>query len=1056
MSFVHLHTLSWYSLLEGLDSPAALAQAAAKAGMPALALTDHNRLSGAIEFYDACLAAGVQPVIGLQLDHRPPPELAAAVQLPAGRLTLLAESAAGWGTLCRLSSAAFAGGVEAQPVAFETLAAQHSGLLCLSGGRGGLAAALLDAGQPAAARRWLELLGELFPGRLYAELQRHSPDDRGWVEALAGLSRKLRLPLAATHAVHYLKPEQAGLQRTAAAIRTVQPRAGLDPQQAAPPEAYFLDQAEMQRRFADHPQALAAGGEIAGRCQCELPLGRPHFPQVELPAGQSAIQALRRRAGDGLQRRYLQRTPPLSDAEIEAVRRRLEHELQVIGDFGYEALFLVMQEIIAFAHRQGIPTASRGSASSSLVAHCLDITTPDPVQLNLYFERFLNPARSKPPDIDTDLCSRRRDQVIDFVYRRFGAERVAMVCTVNRFRRRSALRDVAKAYGLAPAQVNQLVEGLPHRWYGPPWRGEDDQDPFAALREQFHAPQHLAIFQDAQALRGAPRHLGIHPGGIVIAPGPLVDFTPTQLATKGILTTQLDLDAIERLGLVKLDLLGIRGLTVLGDAASGLQERRQAGETGGAGTEAAGEAPGQPGSALLVLDAIPATDPAISDMVEHGRTIGCFQIESPGMRATLREIHARTTDDILAALALYRPGPLTGGLKDAFVARYRGLEQPRYPHPALQTVLGDTYGVILYQEQVLRIAHEIAGMSLADSDLLRRAMSHFDPGKQMQTLKERFMAGALERSRIPPAVSEQIWEQMAAFAGYGFPKAHAASYARVAWQSAWCKVHVPELFMAAVLANWGGYYGQRVYLSEARRMGLALRPPHINFATPEFSANQVNGRACLFMGLNQVRELTQRTQQRILRGRPFHSLADFLARADPRRQEAENLVRAGALEGLGSIPDLLAQIEAGGWRSGQLPLFAQAGGRPDWTLEQKVAAQEQVLGAGIAAHPLELHAARLAAAGALTTVEAAARIGQAVRVAGVRQTWRRSRAARGEYIYFMSLEDLEGMLEIIIPAGVYRQGRNALDGPGPYLIEGTVEWDAERGEPLVRAEKVWA
>ena len=374
--------------------------------------------------------------------------------------------------------------------------------------------------------------------------------------------------------------------------------------------------------------------------------------------------------------------------------------------------------MLASPEINGIPIASRGSASSSLVAHCLGVTTPDPIALNLYFERFLNPARPTPPDIDTDLCSRRRDEVIRFVYRRFGAERVAMVCTINRFRRRSALREVAKAYGLPPGEIGSMAESLPYRWYGPPGRRSADDHPYAELAARYNTPRHQRIFQDAEALIGLPRHLSIHPGGIVIAPGPITDLAPTQMATKGVVITQFDLDSIERLGLVKLDLLGIRGLTVMGDVAEVIHPSED---------EASGRS-----SALEVLEGIPDEDPATSEMVELGRTIGCFQIESPGMRATLKEIHARDTNDILVALALYRPGPLTGGLKDAFVARYRGLEPAVYLHPALEPLLRDTFGVILYQEQVLRIAHELAGLSLAEADLLRRAMSHFDPGKQMQ------------------------------------------------------------------------------------------------------------------------------------------------------------------------------------------------------------------------------------------------------------------------------------------------------------------------------------
>jgi error-prone DNA polymerase len=326
----------------------------------------------------------------------------------------------------------------------------------------------------------------------------------------------------------------------------------------------------------------------------------------------------------------------------------------------------------------------------------------------------------------------------------------------------------------------------------------------------------------------------------------------------------------------------------------------------------------------------------------------------------------------------------------------------------------------------------------------------------MQVLQQRFISGAYARNSVPEPVAGSVWEMMAAFAGYGFPKAHAASYARVSWQSAWCKTHHPALFMAAVLANWGGYYSQRVYLTEARRLGLVLRPPQVNYALPEFSVRYLEGSPVLFMGLNQVRDLTHRTQSRILRYRPFTSFMDFLVRLDPRPQEAENLVRAGALDSFGTIPTLLRQLERGGWRGGQLPLFAlESPGGEDWSLVEKAAAQETLLGASLVAHPLELQAAQIASSGALTTVEAAARLGQRVRVAGMRQTWRRSRTSSGDYIYFMALEDLEGMLDVVILGEVYRRNRYALTGPGPYVLEGVVEFDQEQGEPFIRLERVW-
>jgi DNA polymerase III alpha subunit len=415
----------------------------------------------------------------------------------------------------------------------------------------------------------------------------------------------------------------------------------------------------------------------------------------------------------------------------------------------------------------------------------------------------------------------------------------------------------------------------------------------------------------------------------------------------------------------------------------------------------------------------------------------------------------------MVALALYRPGPLSGGLKDAFVRRHRGLEPADYIHPALESLLAETYGVILYQEQVLQIANELAGLSLSDADLLRRAMSHFDPGKQMITLKEKFVCGASALHGVPQPVSERVWELMAAFAGYGFPKAHAASYAQVAWRAAWCKAHYPARFLAGVLANWGGYYPQRVYLNEARRAGLKIYPPLVNHAQPEFTSAILDGEEVLIAGLNQVRDLTQRTQARILNQRPFASLQDFLARADPRPIEAQNLVRCGALQGFGTIPALLHRLENGSWRGGQLSLFsfepASSGDAPaeDWSLNEKSAAEEAILGVSVSIHSLELKAAQIAAAGAVTTLDAAARVGEVVRIAGTRQTWRRHRTSQGSYIYFMSFDDLEGMLDVVINDEVYRRSRRDLSERGPYFLEGTVERHQTSGEPFIRAERIW-
>jgi len=1045
--FVHLHTYSYYSFLRGLPSPKELAQTAAQYDMPALALTDYCGLSGEIEFYDACREVGVQPILGLELPVQPPPELlneAAArngeTTSQTGVLVLLAMDMAGWGNLCRLSSELMTNPhyLQSMSLPFERLAADTRGLICLSGGSLGVAAQWITSHQPLLTMGFLQRLNEIFAGRLYVEVQREVPTGHSPEMELIEIASRLCLPIVATHPIHYIHKEDAGLQKLVSAIRLNRTQEETPQSETAPVGAYFIPPSEMSARFADLPAAIDNSLEIAARCRLELPLGQPHFPKVHLPQNLAPEQALRQKAFDGAKRIY--------GGLTQEIVNRLEHELAVIIERDYASLFLIMEEIISYAHQADIPVASRGSASSSLVAHCLGITTPDPLRLNLYFERFLNPARSTPPDIDTDLCSHRRAKVIRHVYDTYGEDRVAMVGTINRFRSRSALRETAKTYGLPSAQVNSLVNALPHRWWGQPGSSQKPgASPFAELIERYSAPIYQKIFTQAAALREIPHHLSVHAGGVVISPGKMSELAPTQLSNNGIVITQFDLDSIQRLGLVKIDLLGIRGLSVLGDVADRLRTLPP---------------PPQP-SRLSILESIPDDDPATAETVRTGHTIGCFQIESPGMRATLREIQAHSVDDVLAALALYRPGPLSGGLKDAFVRRHLGLEPVTHLHPALSRLLDDTHGVILYQEQVLRIAHELAGLSLAEADLLRRAMSHFDPGKQMQTLKEKFIDGAQSCSGMPVETAEKVWEMMAAFAGYGFPKAHAASYAQISWRSAWCKTHHPGEFMAAVLANWGGYYSQRVYLMEARRLGLDIRPPHINYSQREFSLHYLNGKPTLFMGLDQVRDLTRRTIKRILSERTFHSLEDFLIRGDPRLSEAQNLIEVGALQGFGVIPELLRCLKSTKIQKGQMALFNWTGdqptaeGIPDWTPAEKVTHQEEILGLSVDFHPLELVAGQVEEMGVVTSVDAAGRPGQRLRVAGVRQSWRRSFTSRGDPIYFMALEDLEGVVNVVISAPVYSKYRSALTDKGPYAIEGIVEISPDAEEASLRAEKIW-
>jgi DNA polymerase-3 subunit alpha len=522
--FIHLRAHSAYSLQEGLLSPEELAQTAREHGMPALGLTDHNLLTGAAEFVAACKAVNIQPILGLEID------------LVSGPLGLLAMNLDGWANLCRLSSAlALRDGFETA-CSLELLNEHSPHLIALSNGHA------------------LDELKNIFADRLYVELQHPS-----YAARLAELAQKLDLKTVVTHPIYYRTPEQSGLQKTLSAIRLNKPIQSLSANATAPVGSYFTNAEEMETRFSAYPAAVAATEEIASRCRFDLPLGIPRMPAVPLPEGMTAPEVLRSKAEQGAQRIYGEITP--------AVQARLDHELDVITRMGFEPVFLIVEEVMDFARRTAVPFSSRGSAASSLVAHCLNITSPDPMRLNLYFERFLNPARITPPDIDTDLCSRRRDSVIQHVFDVYGADRVAMVATINRFRPRSALGEVAKAFGLRPAEVRELVNQLPHwYWHNKLEEGEDPPSPFAELREIYRS--HEDNFNDAEALLKLPRHLSVHAGGLIVAPGTLTDLVPVMRSgSKGVVITQFDLESVEALGLVKIDLLGIRGLTVVGDVA---------------------------------------------------------------------------------------------------------------------------------------------------------------------------------------------------------------------------------------------------------------------------------------------------------------------------------------------------------------------------------------------------------------------------------------------------------------------------------------------------------
>lgn len=994
MSYTHLHVHSHFSLHAGTASVERLIGQAAADGLASLALTDSNALYGAVRFAAGCQEAGIQPLVGMALTVQPPAD---GVSLPPVEpLLLLARNPAGYRSLCRLASA-----VQNRPdreeqmrrgLGWDDLRANREGLLAIAGGRGSWLESCLRRGDEQAAARFASRLAGLYDDAAYLALEIHRAGDRATAEQVAALGNRFGLAAVAVQPVYTLDESERELLRLLAAMAancrledvSADALPGGDDGGVA---THWLSPGQMAHRFAGFPQALAETEAIAARCQSCLPDGRPIWPVIggtQIDADQrrskeeSHDEALEAMARAGLERIY----SPDPDPAIPA---RLDKELNAIARHGFAPLFLLVADLVAFARARQIPVSTRGSVANCLVAYCVGITNVDPVAHKLLFERFLNPARTELPDIDLDFCSRRRDEVLAYARTRFGEERVALVATVSTFQAKSAVRETAKAYGLDEAAIKRLARLLPREWHPDPRRrrrGSID-DVLTGLSD----PTEREVVRRAWRLIGQPSHLSVHPGGLVVTPGPVTDFAPLQWTPKGFAITQFDHSDAEAIGLVKVDVLGIRALTVLADAAALVRARH---------------------TPSLRLEAIPDNDPETAAILRTGDTVGVFQCESSGAQRTLRQLRAANQRDLAVANAFFKPGPALGGMAAAFVRRYRGEEPVRFLHSALEPILGDTQGVLLFQEQILRLATEIAGLGWEEAEHLRKGMSKFR-ADEMERIRERFVAGC-QRPGGPGLSLQQartLWEQVEPFAGYGFNQGHATAYAGVSWRSAYLKAHWPAEFLCARLADWGGFHHQAVYIAEARRLGIAVRPPHVNFSGSHFTlvyeerstridtdgkgstriferygtqidaderrffqsgirenpsdpSNPCTSVPILYMGLGQVRELTSNCVQRIVDEREagaFADLADLMLRVSPQPKELNHLIRCGGLDGLGSsrvgllaeADELLRSGYAGQMGFGFLRKEAAAEGA-----SERLAWETELLGQPVSVHPAVL------------------------------------------------------------------------------------------------------
>jgi len=1071
--FVHLHVHSTFSFMDGAASIPGLLDRAKQLGMESVALTDHQGLSGAIRFSKAARAAGIRPIIGAEVVVEPaglfgqeadlPPLARLARPLPVGsararaagfHLTLLVKDMTGYRNLCTLLSRAHLRAGDANDdlggarsvVTLGDLTRLSEGLIGLSGCVNGEVGAAVAMGARSRAGDAARALARCFkPGDFYIELMHTmTTESPRYIAALSDLAASLSLPCVATNNVHYLRRGDAPVHDVLAAVGAR--RALPNPYERPNSELYFKSAADMRRLFSNYPDACDATLEIAARCDLDLGLGAFHFPAVDVPRGETPYSVLSKMAWRGLEDRYRPVTP-------EAVRR-LQHELAIIEQLGFPGYFLVVKDIVDHARAKGIRYSGRGSAGDSIVSYVLGITDACPIEHSLLFERFLNPARRQMPDIDVDFDSARRDEIISYIYKRFGERHVAMVATVNTMTAKSAVRTAAKALGHSADRINALSRHLP--WVS----ARKIRDVLATYPECRNHPlrdegRYKLLLDITEKLDHAPSHLGTHLGGFLITKEPVDTWSPLQWAAKGTVVSQYDKDDIEALGLVKMDILGLRMHSAISETVDLARAR--------VGADAV------PEPFLL-----PHDDPKVYDTISAADTVGMFQLESSGQRNLAMRLQERTFEDIIAAISLFRPGPLEAEMIVPFIRRRHGLEPVVVPHPAMGEVLADSYGVIVYQEQVLQVARAVAGFSLAEADSFRRAMTKDRSRAEMESLHGEFVRRACALGSTE-AVAEEVFRQLQGFAAYGFNKAHAACFAVVSYASAWLKTYYPAEFAAAIVNHEPmGFYSPRLVLDDARRHGIALLHPHVNSSSADCTVEQ-DGRA-IRVGLKGLHNMNARLLRAIRderQVRPFDDLTDFLRRTRAESDAAETLVRIGALDSLGVtdagrpptrdeqlalLPELKAVLAKEGSAGERALVLAPSRAREatdlthpsGWDVVRRLGAELELTGLAITCHPLELARDDLEARGVTWAADLARRDDRTrIVVAGVRERAQTPRTRSGKRVCFLTLEDPTGLLDVVVfPEALERSGE-AIVKHRCYIVEGVLQNNVERGIAIV-------
>ena len=1044
--FTHLHVHTEYSLLDGASKIDELVAYAKELGMDSLAITDHGAMYGAVEFYQECSKQGIKPIFGCE------------VYLTTGshfeknnrgmfHLILLAENELGYHNLMKIVSIGQVEGFYYKPrIDKDVLRAHSEGIICLSACIAGELPVLILQDNLEGARRCIQEYIDIFGKENYfLEIQDHDlPEEHKVTAALKQLAKEFDLGLVATNDLHYVRREDAAAQDILLCIQTTSTVDEPDRMRFPNDSFYLKSYDEMAERFGDCPEALENTTRIADRCNVKLEFGHLLLPEFPVPEGFDTAGYLRYLCEQELPKRY-----PVVD---EKIRQRLEFELKIINDMGYDAYFLIVWDFINFCREKQIPVGpGRGSAAGSVVAYLLHITNVEPLRYHLLFERFLNPERVSMPDIDTDFCYERRQEVIDYVVRRYGKERVAQIITFGTLQARAAVRDVGKALGMSYSSVDEIAKMIPRELGITLDKALNNRD----LRQAYDTrPEVKQLIDLSKSVEGLPRNAGTHAAGVIIAPRDLKEYVPLQLGadTDGMIT-QYDKDRVEELGLLKMDFLGLRTLTVIGDCIEFIKQTT-------------GE--------VVDIDNIPLEDEETCAMLRRGDTTCVFQLESAGITKLVVDLAPTSFEDLIPLVALYRPGPLGTGMAEDFIAGRHGQRTAAVLHPLMEPILQDTYGVILYQEQVMQITSALAGFTLGQADIMRRAMGK-KKASVLASMKQDFVDGAKREHAIPEQLSEQIFALLQHFAGYGFNKSHSVAYALVAYQTAYLKAHWRPQFMAAFLNSVIGDSDKLSwYISVCRNDKINILPPDVNESGYRFTVHANNS---IRFGLAGIKSMGEAAVKEIIQSReeggPFQSLADFCNRVSMRlvnRRALENLIRSGAMDSFGAkrsqllaIMDRAAEQGAASQKdraNGQVNLFGD---------EETLAATEillpnieelsksiilqnekELLGFYVTDHPLSEYQEALKRYMPLYQFlgETAIKDGQPVRVAGIISNCNIKNTKRGDTMALLTLEDFSGRFPIIVFSRVYHEFIKEVHEDNIVAIEGRFSVD-ERESKIV-------